>query len=439
MTWLQRYRVRHYMRNAIWLWPVATMIVAIVAVRVLHWVEESMGWEANVNPETARTVLGALAGAMFTFIVFVCSSLLLVVQLASAQLTPRVIGSMFRDPVTKLTLAVFVFSFTFVLAAMIRIGDSVPLLVTQVAGYGCLASVGVFLYLIDHVGKMLRPSGAFKSVASQAHRVIDTVYPRRLSDAKETLAMTAEGLDKKPPRTVRSTAAGVVLAFDVQGLVALGTRHNCVIELAPQVGDFVAPGDALFRVYGGADLPADYLYQSIALGAERTMEQDPAFAFRVIVDIASKGLSPAINDPTTAVLAVDQIHHLLRHVGNRRLDDERVRDAAGRVRLIYRTPNWEDFVVLAVTEIRQFGSASIQIARRLRAMLENLIRTLPEARAAPLRLELVKLKRSAERFFQEPEDRALADVSDSQGVGGTREPNQPRGEPVPLTKDGKER
>jgi uncharacterized membrane protein len=211
----------------------------------------------------------------------------------------------------------------------------------------------------------------------------------------------------------------VVLAFDIPGLVSLAQRADCVIELVPQVGDFLAVGDPLFRVFqGGATLPADTLSQSVAVGQERTLEQDPAFAFRIIVDIASKGLSPAINDPTTAVLALDQIHHLLRDVGQRHLDDERVRDAAGRLRLVYRTPDWEDFVRLAVTEIRQFGGASIQVARRLRAMLENLIQTLPEARAVLLRQELELLHRSAERFFTEPEDRALAEVSDSQGVGG---------------------
>jgi uncharacterized membrane protein len=148
------------------------------------------------------------------------------------------------------------------------------------------------------------------------------------------------------------------------------------------------------------------------------MEQDPAFAFRMIVDIASKGLSPAINDPTTAVLAIDRIHHLLRHVGGRRLDDRAFKDAAGKVRLFFRTPNWEDFVVLAVTEIRQFGAASIQIARRLRAMLENLLTTLPSARAESLQQELRLLKQTTQRSFQEAEDRELADQSDSQGVGG---------------------
>ena len=153
------------------------------------------------------------------------------------------------------------------------------------------------------------------------------------------------------------------------------------------------------------------------MGQERTLEQDPALALRIMVDIASKGLSPAINDPTTAVLAIDQIHHLLRNVGSRHLDNERVRDAAGRVRLVYRTPAWEDFVQLAVTEIRHFGSQSIQVSRRLRAMLENLIQTLPDERAPLLTRELSLLHRSAERFFPEPEDRALAEISDSQGVG----------------------
>lgn len=153
------------------------------------------------------------------------------------------------------------------------------------------------------------------------------------------------------------------------------------------------------------------------VGQERTLEQDPALGFRILVDVASKGLSPAINDPTTAVLAIDQIHHLLRNVGGRHLDDERVRDAAGRVRLVYRTPGWGDFVQLAVTEIRHFGVESIQVARRLRAMLEDLTGTLPEVRAPLLRRELDLLHRSAERFFVEPEDRALAEVGDLQGVG----------------------
>ena len=93
-------------------------------------------------------------------------------------------------------------------------------------------------------------------------------------------------------------------------------------------------------------------------------------------------------------------------------------DASGQLRLFYRTPNWEDFVELAVTEIRHYGGQSIQVARRLLDMLENPIQTLPEGHGSLLCRELALLHRSAERFFTEPEDRALAGVSDLRGVGG---------------------
>jgi uncharacterized membrane protein len=191
--------------------------------------------------------------------------------------------------------------------------------------------------------------------------------------------------------------------------------------MLPQVGDFVAARQPLFRIFGKGEMPQEAsLYQSVAVGPERTLQQDPGFAFRILVDIASKGLSPAINDPTTAVQAIDQIQYLLRHLGSRCLDEGQRLDSQGVVRLIYRTPDWEDFVGLAVTEVRHFGGTSIQIARRLRALLENLIQTLPEGRAAVLRTELDLLERSARRFFPDAEDLAMADVSDFQGVGSKK-------------------
>jgi uncharacterized membrane protein len=205
----------------------------------------------------------------------------------------------------------------------------------------------------------------------------------------------------------------------VAGLVEIARRADCLIELVPQVGDFVTQGDPLFRVYGGAHIADHDLHQAVAFGAERTMEQDPAFAFRIVVDIASKALSPAINDPTTGVLALDQIHRLLRTVATRQLDTGRVEDAAGRLRLLYRTPDWEDFVSLAVTEIRQFGRESIQIVRRMRAMLESLIAVAPPYRAALLRAELDLLSRGVDQDFRDPEDRLRAASADSLGVGGT--------------------
>ena len=421
MTWLTRYRVRHYVENSVWIWPSLGIFAALAAVRLLYWIEGALDWNSSVNPETARSVLSTMAAAMFTCIVFVSSALLVAVQLASSQLSPRIIAMVFRDPVTRISLTVFVSAFTFSLAALVRIGDSVPPVTSVLAAHSCLASLGVFLYLIDHVGKALRPSGALRSVGLLGRAVVESVYPQRLGNGNGAGTQTNVFPHGEAMQTVANPSDGVVLAFDSKGLVAIAERAECVIELVPQVGDFVAAGDPLFRVLGSrAPWPAESLCDFVALGQERTPEQDPGFAFRIMVDIASKGLSPAINDPTTAVLAIDQIHHLLRTVGNRHLADGRVRDSAGRLRLVYRTPDWEDFVQLAVTEIRHFGGASIQVARRLRAMLENLIQSLTSERAALLRVELALLHRSAERFFSEPEDRALADVSDFQGVGSKR-------------------
>src|SRR4029077_8375244 len=211
----------------------------------------------------------------------------------------------------------------------------------------------------------------------------------------------------------------IVLAANLRELIAQAQRSNGVIEFVPQVGDFIATDEPLFKLYGGAaSLDADDLRSAVAFGLERTMEQDPTFAIRIVADIALKALSMAINDPTTAVIAIDQLHRLLRSAGNRDLRTDEWLSPSGELRVIVRTPNWEDFVHLAFTEIRFCGAQNMQIARRLRAMIENLIETLPKRRHAALRQELMLLDREVERCFIHEEDRALARVGDSQGLGG---------------------
>jgi uncharacterized membrane protein len=310
-----------------------------------------------------------------------------------------------------------VFAFLYGLAVLGRIDASVPQLPVVVAIGASLASMIAFVHLIDHMAKRLRPVSVLSWVGANGARVVESIYPRLLAESPEEAGGHATLGDERQPQLVRSRAGGVVLAFDVAGLVAIARTANSVIELVPQVGDFVAREDVLFRVHGKA-LDEATLHESVALGAERTIEQDPAFSFRIIVDIAAKALSPAINDPTTAVLALDQLHHLLRNLGGRSLDTGQVRDAEERLRLSYRTPDWEDFVGLAVTEVRHYGAGSIQVARRLRAMLEDLIAALPAERHPRLQEELGLLQRSAERAFSDAEDRALAERGDSQGLGG---------------------
>ena len=418
MTWLQRYRLRGFLVNSVWLPPLLGILAALAANRLAQSADRFLGWRAAASVAASQSVLTALASSMLTFIVFVFSILLLAVQLASAQLTPRVIAHFYRSRILRLSLSLFVFVFTFNLAVLARIGDSVPRLSAWLAAYSSVAAIGVFLYMIDNVGRSLRPISVLTAIGRVGHDVIEAVYPHRLTGAEDTTnavpAMPADDCR----RIVGNVRTGVVLAFDPDGLAALARQADCLIEVVPQVGDFVAKGDPLFRLYGG-DLDDRDLQQSVAIGPERTMEQDPAFAFRIIVDVAAKALSPAINDPTTGVLALDQVHRLLREVARRQLDTGRLRDESGALCLVYRTPDWEDFVSLAITEIRQFGGNSTQIARRMRALLENLIAVVPPQRVAPLRKELELLGRGVERDFHDPEDRARAGTADSLGMGGS--------------------
>ena len=210
-----------------------------------------------------------------------------------------------------------------------------------------------------------------------------------------------------------------MLAVNLELLVGIARRAGGLVEFVPRVGDFVATGNPLFRLYGdAARIDDSKLRAQVAFGPERTIEQDSTFAVRVIVDIAIKALSPAINDPTTAVLAIDQLHRLLHLVGARHLHDDLVHDLEGVPRLIFRTPNWEDFVTLTFREIRLYGAGNSQVARRLRAMINNLQEILPASRQPALQGELDLLNWVLEGLYPFAEDLALARQPDLQGLGG---------------------
>jgi uncharacterized membrane protein len=431
VSWLTRYRIRLFVRSSMWLFPALSIPTGLVALKLLLSAETYFGWTTNISLDTARLIMSMVASSMFTLIALVCSAVLVAVQLASAQLTPRIIAIVYRDPFRKMALALFTFTFTFSVGVLARLEASqpMPLLSGYVAAYGFLLNLALLLVFVDGMGKSLRPSSALRTVGLLGRGVVTAVYPHWL-DEHSVPPEPVEAFEKGPRRVVLNEDDGALLMFDMKGLLSRARRYNCVIELVPEVGDFVAAGDPLFRIYDGGDrIPDEVLRGSVAIGQERTLEQDPMFAFRIIVDIAAKALSPAVNDPTTAVLAIDQIHHLLRLVGTRYLAEGHVADATGRVRFVHRTPDWEDFVRLAVTEVRQYGRDSIQVMRRLRAMLENLIETLPERRAPALRRELELLGSSVKRTFPDVDDQSLAVESDLQGLGsgsdGRRAPAPP--------------
>jgi uncharacterized membrane protein len=277
-------------------------------------------------------------------------------------------------------------------------------------------------------------------VGEQGIAVIDEVYPDLTGTADALKISSKSGKwaflssfsrNEAPPSTLAVKRgepdriihylgrSGIVLALNLQELVTEARRAGCVLEFAHQVGDFVATDEPLFYVHGNAEaIDARRLQANVALGSERTMEQDPMFAFRIEVDIALKALSAAINDPTTAVLAIDQLHRLLRMVGFRSLQNEEVLDDAGQLRLVFHTPNWEDFVHISFREIRLCGAHNLQIARRLRDLIEDLLLSLPEHRHPALQKELELLDRALVESYKFPEDLALARIADSQGMGG---------------------
>jgi uncharacterized membrane protein len=421
MTWEHRYRLRQAISTSLVLWAGLSLLAALLAAPTVRWLDRETGWIIfGFSPEGAREILGALAGSMLTFIVFVLSATLIVVQLASGQLTPRIIAMVFALPWMKATLAIFTFTFAYTLSALGRVEGRVPDLHVSVAVLLNLACILVFFLFVQRLSSGLRPSTLMSLVADRGRMVIEQVYPVEY-DSKQSVQPMGDELAGSPAQVVKFDGRpGVVMAFSVVDLTQLAREADAVVAVLPQVGDPLAPGDQLFRVHGGTrPISDDALHGCVAVGPERTLEQDPGFAFRILVDIASKALSPAVNDPTTAVLALDQIDHLLLHLGRRRLSDGRACDRDGNLRVVYDTPDWPNYVALAVSEIRHFGEGSMQIGRRLRAMLEHLIRELPAARWPPLQEELALLESSVKRRFHDEVDRKRAAIADQQGVGAS--------------------
>ena len=436
MTWGRRYAVTSYLRSAVWTAPVIALALEQATFRIASAHQLDFG----SIPGFAYGREGAIALADYVitsataFIVFTFGSMVVAIQVASGQSSPRVIATMLlRDRAIRLSVGVFTYALLLAVAVKARI-DTIPQSLISITGVLALISVIVFLFLIDHAAKLLRPVTIVTRIAEDGLTVIDDVYPDPIAATPAGMpvadaarpAASREELGH-PERTIAHCGkSAVVIAVNLKALAAEARRADTVVELVPRVGDFVSTGDPLFRQHGGPVAIDDrILHGNVAFGRERTLEQDSTFAFRVIVDIAIKALSAAINDPTTAVIAIDSLQPLLRTVGMRDLRNDSVWDADGRRRVLVRTPDCNDFVQLAFSEIRHYGASNLQVARRLRALLESLMEVLPESRVPALRREWQLLDRSVQRLFPFAEDLALARTPDPQGLGGTCEHDAP--------------
>ena len=420
--WNRLYRLTSYLKSALWIVPFVAILLVLAFAPALRILDSWLGWRlGGLGVAGAQALYQTVITLTLSFMVFTFGSLLVAIQIAGGQLTPRIIATtLLRDNVVRYSVGLFVFSLVFAVMSLNRLDKNVPELVawiTAVLGIACMAT---FLFLIDYAARLLRPVSIVARVAREGLSVIESVYPELLGEAADVAVDSPPPLGA-PHRIVQHVGSSeIVLAVDIDTLVAEARRARGVIEFVPQVGDFVAQEEPLFALYGdAAGIDDRKLRATVAFGSERTMEQDPMFAFRILVDIALKALSPAINDPTTAVVTLDQVHRLLRAVGRRRLHGHEVGDQEARRRVIFRTPDWEDFVHVAFTEVRACGASNVQVARRLRAVLDNLVASLPKHRHAVLEAERERLDRALESLYALPEDLALARIADSQGLGGS--------------------
>jgi uncharacterized membrane protein len=421
MTWNQRYRLASYIRSSLWVIPIAAVALAQLSGSPIRALDAWLGWSGlGFGLDGAKALVGAVVTLSLSFLVFTFGSLLVAIQVASGQYTPRIIATtLLSNNVIRWAVGLFVFTFLFSVKAQNRLETTVPQLVVFLAGFLGWSCITIFLFLIDYAARLLRPVSLVRCVGQEGRAVVESVYPEKL-DGKSDESNNVFDPDQ-PKRTVlHNGTSAIIVAVNTRQLVAAAKKTGGVIQIIPQVGDFVATDDPLFELHGAAASLDDRTLQGmVAFGSERTMEQDPLFAFRILVDIAIKALSAAINDPTTAVLAIDQLHRLLRNTGRRNLRTDAIRDDAGDVRVILRTPNWEDFVHLAFCEIRYYGASNLQIARRLRAMILNLTETLPAKREPALRTQLALLDQTIDKVYLFPEDHLLARIPDTQGLGAS--------------------
>ena len=280
MYWSQWYRLRGYVQSSLWIVPFISLLVYAVAIRLIFAIEGWTVWRPFLSswgwrPLGTQNVLETIVTMMLTFIVFTFGSLLVAVQIAGGQMTPRIMAAtLLRDNAIRFSVGLFTFTLLVAIGALARLETTVPPFVAFVAGLLGICSLAAFLFLIDYAARLLTPVRILTRVGDEGRTVIESVYGDRSSGADPS-----DEPHRKLPTPDRIVEyrgkSATLLAVNLEVLVATAQEANCVIELVPRVGDFVATGDALFQVYGNAaSLGEHRLSGLVAFGPERTMEQD---------------------------------------------------------------------------------------------------------------------------------------------------------------------
>ncbi|MDQ3265401.1 MAG: DUF2254 domain-containing protein [Myxococcota bacterium] len=438
-SWLNLATLRNRLRTSLWLFPVAGVILAVVLARILLAVDHHLSTDREAwflyrgQADSARELLSTIASSLLTFTGLVFSITILVLQLASSQYSSRVLRTFLEDRFTKFAMATFVGSFVFAMVILPEVRSEasgqapfVPALSTFIAFLLVLLSVGVFIRYIHQMAHSIRAVQVVGRLAKETCRSLERMYPEM---AKDTVPANAPVPDAPPDRVLFNDGpAGALTEVGEDRLVKLACDRGLVLWVVPEVGDFVPRGAPLFRIWGQGEVQLDELRESVVLGEERTPRKDPAFGFRQLVDVAERALSPGINDPSTAVQVLDQLHDLLRTLATREFPSPCRLDDRGVLRLVVFRPSWDDYVSLAMDEIRGYGENSLQIARRLGTILKDLLSVAPPYRQPILLRQQQLLRLSIQRGFPSEPERRLADSA--------REARTDRLEPEPANPSG---
>lgn len=408
-----------------WAVPLIYSSLALLAGLTIPRVESRLFPEfvSPMSTGSAIAIYSSIASGMIALTGIVFSLAFVMVQFSATAYSPRLVLLLVRDPVLSHAQGVFVSTFLYPIAALAGIdrngSGGVPLGSVVIVVALLMASVGMFVALIHRMG-LLQIHRMLVFTGDQGRGVIATLYPLLGTDSEADRSRDYRSLPITQTIAHRGRPTSIQ-ALDIPGLVRLAEQAGGCIEMAVDVGDTVVELTPLMYVRGGrATIDRQLLSDCVETGAERTFEQDPKYAIRLLVDIAIRALSPAVNDPTTAVQALDQIEDLLIRLGLRRLEVGQFSGPDGSLRLVVPFPKWEDFLLLAFDEIRFYGATSVQVMRRMNALVSELSQVLPAQRRPALEQWQERLASTVARSFADPQERRDAVVEDRQGLGVPR-------------------
>jgi uncharacterized membrane protein len=345
------------------------------------------------DPQAAQAILSAIATSIMTVVSIVFAILLMTLTLASTQFSPRILVSFVRDRSTQSTLGVFLGTFAYCVAAL-PAARSLPVAfvpVVTVTGAMLLAliCVGWLVFFINHISQSISVNQITDRIARETELVIAEYMPRRRAplDLPESVPSAALGDDEVP---VLCRQSGYIRFIDIGYLVALTREYGVRVRLERRVGHFVPEGIALMRVSKGSRITPDrerQLLEGVDLGPVRTMQQDVEFGVIQIADIALRAISPAVNDPSTAISCVDHLGRVLIRWLDRVPPPTYYYDPPHVLRLVLPWISFEGLLDTAFEQIRHYSQSDVAVSLRLLRAYDDIGATVkdPELRAALLR------------------------------------------------------